>query len=145
MTLKQLRVQKNWSQEDLAELSGLSVRTIQRIESGHKAGLDSLKSIAAAFNIDIAQLREELKRPEEESVTDEAYAENVILFYATAVGGFLSLIFIFLPNALQDSSNWGPFGGMCILYLLLQSMFAWETFGSSWKAQIITRRKRGEY
>jgi len=32
--LKELREQKGWSQELLAEYSGLSKRTIQRIESG---------------------------------------------------------------------------------------------------------------
>jgi len=32
--LKQLREQKNMTQEELSEKSGISVRTIQRIESG---------------------------------------------------------------------------------------------------------------
>jgi transcriptional regulator with XRE-family HTH domain len=35
MTLQKLRIQKGWSQEQLADLSGLSVCTIQRIERGH--------------------------------------------------------------------------------------------------------------
>jgi transcriptional regulator with XRE-family HTH domain len=35
MTLQKLRIQKGWSQEQLADLSGSSVRTIQRIERGH--------------------------------------------------------------------------------------------------------------
>ena len=32
MLIQKLRLQRGWSQEQLAELSGLSVRTIQRIE-----------------------------------------------------------------------------------------------------------------
>ena len=32
MAIKELRLEKGWSQEQLAELSNLSTRTIQRIE-----------------------------------------------------------------------------------------------------------------
>jgi len=38
MVMKELRKDRNWSQEQLAELSGLSLRTIQRIESGNRVG-----------------------------------------------------------------------------------------------------------
>lgn len=34
--VKQLRLQRAWSQEQLAELAGVSVRTIQRIENGDR-------------------------------------------------------------------------------------------------------------
>ena len=51
MVIKKLREQKQWSQEQLATLSGLSIRTIQRIESGNRASLESLKSLAAVFEI----------------------------------------------------------------------------------------------
>ncbi|MDH5433180.1 MAG: helix-turn-helix domain-containing protein, partial [Gammaproteobacteria bacterium] len=37
MIVKRLRDKKNWSQEQLAIMTGLSTRTIQRIESGNKA------------------------------------------------------------------------------------------------------------
>jgi transcriptional regulator with XRE-family HTH domain len=39
MIVKNLRDQHKWSQEQLAELCGLNVRTIQRVESGSKASL----------------------------------------------------------------------------------------------------------
>ncbi|PLL91167.1 DNA-binding protein, partial [Klebsiella michiganensis] len=38
--VKQLRLQRAWSQEQLAELAGVSVRTIQRIENGDRPGLE---------------------------------------------------------------------------------------------------------
>ncbi len=41
-------------------MSGLSLRTIQRIESGNKASLESLKSLAAVFEIDISTLEQEI-------------------------------------------------------------------------------------
>ena len=56
MNLQQLRTDRGWSQEQLAELSGVSARTIQRIENGSNAGLDTLNSLAAAFQTDIAAL-----------------------------------------------------------------------------------------
>jgi len=59
MSVQKRRQDKGWSQEHLAQLSGLSLRTIQRIESGKRAGNDSLNALAAAFTIDIADLREE--------------------------------------------------------------------------------------
>lgn len=60
MITKKLRQQRNWSQEQLAQFSGLSLRTIQRIESGHKASLESLKSIAAVFDVDVATLEQKI-------------------------------------------------------------------------------------
>jgi transcriptional regulator with XRE-family HTH domain len=52
MLIQKLRLQHGWSQEQLAELSGLSVRTIQRIEGGKTASVESLKSLGAIFEID---------------------------------------------------------------------------------------------
>ncbi|WP_206483935.1 helix-turn-helix domain-containing protein [Thalassotalea sp. G2M2-11] len=59
MILKQLRISRHLSQEQLAQMSGLNVRTIQRIESGKNASVESLKCIAAALNVDIATLNQE--------------------------------------------------------------------------------------
>ena len=55
--VKKIRLSKGWSQEQLAQFSGLSVRTIQRIERGHHAGLESLKCLAAVFDMDVAKLQ----------------------------------------------------------------------------------------
>ena len=57
--IQKLRLQKGWSQEQLAELSGLSVRTIQRIEQGQKASTETLKSLAAVFETDFSSLQAE--------------------------------------------------------------------------------------
>src|SRR5882757_492535 len=56
--VQKLRVRRGWSQEQLAELTGLSVRTIQRIERGQVASAESLKALASVFEIDFATLRE---------------------------------------------------------------------------------------
>lgn len=59
MNLKQLRISRRLSQEQLAEMSGLNVRTIQRIESGANASVESQKCLAAALDIDIDTLNQE--------------------------------------------------------------------------------------
>jgi len=59
MILKELRISRHLSQEQLAQMSGLNVRTIQRIESGSKASIESLKCIAAVFEVDVSTLNQE--------------------------------------------------------------------------------------
>lgn len=59
MILKQLRISQRLSQEQLAQMSGLNVRTIQRIENGTNASIESQKCLAAAFNVSIETLNQE--------------------------------------------------------------------------------------
>ncbi|WP_081704145.1 helix-turn-helix domain-containing protein [Photorhabdus temperata] len=65
--IKELRQSRAWSQEQLAELSSLSVRTIQRLENGEKASLETLAAIASAFNIKVT----DLYSPETDKITQE--------------------------------------------------------------------------
>ena len=55
--IKILRTKHHYSQEQLAQMSGLSLRTIQRVESGQSASLETLKSLAAVFEVDVDTLR----------------------------------------------------------------------------------------
>lgn len=50
--LRKLREERGWTQEKLAEMSGLSDREIRRIERACSAvGIDSLEKLAKAFNM----------------------------------------------------------------------------------------------
>lgn len=60
MNLKQMRRGKGWSQEQLADISGVSIRTIQRIEAGEAPGLETLKALAATFECALEDLTEQL-------------------------------------------------------------------------------------
>jgi transcriptional regulator with XRE-family HTH domain len=51
-----LRSERAWSQEHLAEIAGLNLRTIQRIEKSGTASLQSTKALAAAFDLDVQDL-----------------------------------------------------------------------------------------
>jgi len=54
--LKALRTGMNWSQKDLAEQTGLTLRTIQRIENNEvKPSLFSLKVLGEALQADLSQ------------------------------------------------------------------------------------------
>lgn len=55
--IREQRERRAWSQEHLAEASGLGLRTIQRIEKTGAASYESARSLAAVFGIDVAALR----------------------------------------------------------------------------------------
>ena len=73
MSIQERRLEKGWSQEELARHSGLSTRTIQRIESGQKAGLESLKCLAAVFETSISALMQE------QTVTDQETTDQPMI------------------------------------------------------------------
>lgn len=54
--IRRLRTQRHWSQEQLAEASGLNLRTIQRLEAGGRASLESARALAAVFEVEAATL-----------------------------------------------------------------------------------------
>ena len=56
LTIRKLRLQRGWTQDQLAEFAGLSVRSVQRIERGARPSLESLKSLAAVLEVDVATL-----------------------------------------------------------------------------------------
>ena len=59
MYVQKLRLKQGWSQQQLADFSGLSVRTVQRIEADQAASIETLKSLAAVFEVDFATLNPE--------------------------------------------------------------------------------------
>lgn len=50
--VRQFRELRHWSQEQLAEISGLNVRTIQRVEQGDSASFDTRRALARAFDFE---------------------------------------------------------------------------------------------
>jgi transcriptional regulator with XRE-family HTH domain len=51
------RERRAWSQEHLATVSGLGLRTIQRIEKTGAASFESARSLAVVLEVDVADLR----------------------------------------------------------------------------------------
>jgi transcriptional regulator with XRE-family HTH domain len=77
MLVQKLRLQRGWSQQQLAELSGLNIRTIQRIEKGQEPSLESLKSLAAVFNLDFSTLKEQGM---DNVINESQSAEEILAF-----------------------------------------------------------------
>lgn len=54
--VKKLRLERAWSQEQLAQLSSLSIRTIQRVENNEVPSLETLSALASVFNVSVSDL-----------------------------------------------------------------------------------------
>ena len=54
--IKRWREERHWSQEHLADLAGVGLRTIQRIENGEQASRESLKALASAYQVEVSAL-----------------------------------------------------------------------------------------
>ncbi len=112
MIVKKLRLERNWSQEQLAEFCGLSVRTIQRVESGNRASIETLKCLASVFEVEISKLTEEVTVIDKNSddwkslpwwfrlslVGTGSRRSAILAEYVMLLLGFISWI-LFEPNA----------------------------------------------
>ncbi|MGC0118142.1 helix-turn-helix transcriptional regulator [Pseudoalteromonas piscicida] len=59
--IKSKRVERAWSQSELAQVSGLSLRTIQRIEKSGTASLESIKALAAVYEVKVIEIQHQPK------------------------------------------------------------------------------------
>lgn len=80
--IAELRKEKGWTQETLAELARVNVRTVQRLEEGQSSSTDTRRAIAGAFGYEdldvfskpwplpnIEKIKEETARIERETVS----------------------------------------------------------------------------
>ncbi len=159
MTLRERRLQKAWSQEYLAQASGLSVRTIQRIEGGQKAGLDTLKCLAAAFDIDVADLMEENNMAEQtvlEDMPDDAprrqtreqaeYIQNIRGFHLNWIMFVVIVPALFAFNHfLTPEQYWiqwviGSWGAAILLHAIILYCY-YGLFGKEWENRTLDKMK----
>jgi len=101
--LKKIREKRNLTQEELAEKSGISVRTIQRIEAGTTPKGYTLKTLAESLDVSENDLLTS-KTIKEEIVIDEVIdttEENHSLFNSVLIKiiNLSSLPFAWLPIA----------------------------------------------
>lgn len=138
--IKKMRLERHWSQDQLAEMSGLSIRTIQRIENGENAGLESLKSLAAVFETNI---KDSDKKMETEQIRkEEEYVQNVKGFYKLLAVAILSLLVPFIL-ALTDASIWNIFLWILLSWVVLIGIYSFNVFdffGDEWKRKLIDKK-----
>ncbi|EBP3906896.1 helix-turn-helix domain-containing protein [Salmonella enterica subsp. enterica] len=139
--VKQLRLERAWSQERLAELSSLSTRTIQRIENNEVPSLETLSALASVFNVSVSELTSE---PLPESIElDSRIAEakkrvkdEAKLLKSIIVAIIVCAIMYFLNYIYAPYSDWpvwvmAIWGGLLIvkvfkLFLLDKLLFKWQ-------------------
>lgn len=69
--IRRLRAQKAWTQPELAEASGITIRTVQRLEAGQSVSAETLKRVAKAFGVPL----ETLQSPSDQEAQSNATGE----------------------------------------------------------------------
>ena len=167
MWVKKFRLQKCWSQEQLAEMSGLSVRTVQRLEKGQPASMESLKALASVFELDVSQLQQEQTMTNHE--VNEVHAdatnqttkpqswitreEELAIEYVENLKGFYIhlIVFVVIMPCLVALNLWVspqfhwfyfPLAGW-LLGLLLHALFTFpilKVFSPEWEKRQVEKR-----
>jgi XRE family transcriptional regulator, regulator of sulfur utilization len=147
MIVRKLRLQRGWTQEHLAQVSGLSVRSIQRIERGSALSLETANSLAAVFEVDRSLFNQgdpamettPLKADEAEAIE---YVKGLKEFYGHL---FMYVLFVVVFGLVFGFERpfifWGAIGWG--LGVLLNGLNAYEiiNFGSQkWERAQIEKR-----
>jgi len=151
MLVQKLRLQRGWSQQQLAELSGLNIRTIQRIEKGQEPSVESLKSLAAVFNVEFSTLKEQGM---DNVISESQSAEEILAFnQVRKLKGFyihlaqyvLVIAVLTVINALTTPNRWWVqwviMGwGVGVFFHWLQISERFSLFGSKWEKEQVEKR-----
>jgi len=126
--IKHLRQQLGWSQEQLALVSGVSVRTIQRVEKTGECSLESKMALASALSTTAAELNPETNSIE---LNHAGWSKWVCWLGLLSIVGYYTWKHGFFSSTVQD-----PFLIMLPLLLVFVGLFA--GFAQSVKALKLT-------
>ncbi len=147
MLVRKLRLERGWSQEQLATLSGLSVRTIQRIERGATPGLESLNALAAVFEVDIEQLKHNESSSswslEEQQVYEQV--KEIKGFYSHLISYVAVIAMLFVINVIVSPGYiwaiWPMLGwGIGLTIHGLNTFEVMNLFGADWERKQVEKR-----
>ncbi|MGB0833862.1 MAG: helix-turn-helix domain-containing protein [Psychrobium sp.] len=151
--VKETRQAKNWTQQHLAQLCSLSLRTIQRIEKTGVASSESLASLSSSLELPIDNLRvaspplpqdttkiEAVANSEKPNQLDATTLTALILIIALAFGHmflpsdfegrtFANAIFYFSLVALGYKAHWINKSLLKIALLIPTLLLAADYFG----------------
>ena len=155
------RLERGWTQEQLAEAAGISTRTVQRLEAGRSANLESLKCLAAVFETNVATLIEEQKMAQsnthEHTISEQTqtYLEAEAIKYVKNVKDFYKhlVVFIIVSPCLVAFNAWltpgvwwvvwaiGPWAFAIAMHIL--AVFGFLKFlGPDWEQRQFQKRMR---
>ena len=106
--IKKSREKSGFTQVELSEKTGLSLRTIQRIEANNKAPKGhSLKVISAAFNLEPCVFQEQFKIVQDTKHVDTQSIKYINLSVLAFLGiPFGNIILPFLVWRKSEHLNW---------------------------------------
>lgn len=154
MIVRKLRLQRGWSQDQLAELADVSVRTIQRVERGQKPSLETSKALAAVFEVDLstftsedelvndnydAQEKIELRSDEAEAIN---YAKGIKEFFGGLLAYVVLAVVFFAVAGFNEPVLYWIFLGVGI-GLIVQGLMAFEVIRlpwHNWEKRMIEKR-----
>lgn len=160
MSMKSLRLDKNWSQEQLAQLSGLNVRTIQRVEKGQSVGLESMKCLAAVFEMSLDELKMQISDKKQGAGNMELESTNENLhrkkahekvksiknFYFFSAFMVVMFLLFYVPNY-NNGENLGPLIVGFISFAILIGIYGYavfQPFGEKWEEKKVAKILREE-
>jgi transcriptional regulator with XRE-family HTH domain len=149
MIVRKLRLQRGWSQSQLAEMAGVTTRTIQRIEQGQRPGMETCKALASVFEVDLS-----IFQPEDEPMNTEKdtalkadeqqallYARRMKEFYEALISyGVLAAVFLFVFRG--EAMVYILFAGLGVA-LLIQGLIAFEVLSfmsPGWERRLVERK-----
>jgi len=157
MIIRKLRLDKRFSQEQLADMAGVSTRTLQRIERGATASPETLKCLAAVLETDFTNLRKEQTMSTEKAPTlpelhpDEreamVYVRDIKAFYTHAIQYGVVMVGLTILNFVTSPGYfwviWPAFGwGIGLATHGLGVFEIIKIFGNDWEKRQIERRLR---
>lgn len=153
MYVQKLRLKKGWSQQQLADFSGLSVRTVQRIEAGQPASTETLKSLAAVFEVDFASLDPEppmtpatpSNNPDREEAEAFRHVRKLRGFYTHLLQYAVVIPFLWVINVLTSMhylwAIWPTLGwGLGIVLHAFRVFQPGGFLGAQWERREVEKR-----
>jgi XRE family transcriptional regulator, regulator of sulfur utilization len=147
MIVRKLRLKRGWSQNQLAEMAGVTTRTIQRIEQGHRPSMETCKALASVFEVDLSLLQ-----PEDETMQNETELkadEQQALLYAKRMKEFYEFLFTYVVLAAVFLVVFKGFTLVYIIFaglgvgLIVQGLIAFEVvsfMSPEWERKLAERK-----
>lgn len=147
MIVRKLRLKRGWSQNQLAEMAGVTPRTIQRIEQGHRPSMETCKALASVFEVELSLLQ-----PEDEQMQNETKLkadEQLALLYAKRMKEFYEFLFTYVVLAAVFLVVFHGFTLVYIIFaalgvgLVVQGLIAFEVvsfMSPEWERRLAERR-----
>ena len=121
--VKELRLERGWSQEQLAEIAGVSLRTIQRVEADGNCSLETRNALAAAFDTTGANLEHGAVGPAERKKVKRGLLYGTIGVVGGVLLGLLGLALDLLEGGTGYELVFGISGGVMGLVFGLWGAF----------------------